>query len=159
MYLSHKMICISLIFMIMSACKPSAPDHPTIDLLGHGIPLKVKAPEDVVIASSDLGILKDVTIKNDQGFSMQIFESEATSLDGADISLKLLSDITASRFFSEIISENDNGFIFEKKIDEDYITYDFRRVFILGDKQYVIQAGMGDQHTLDQVQLMYKSID
>ena len=145
--------------MTLWACKPSAPDHPPIDLLAQGIPLKVKAPEDVVIASSDLGILKDVTIKNDQGFSMQIFESEATSLDGADISQKLLSDIKASRFFSEIISENDNGFIFEKKIDEDYITYDFRRVFILGDKQYVIQAGMGDQHTLDQVQLMYKSID
>jgi len=149
---------IVVVFIIISSCKPSGPELAPLNLLAQGIPLKIQAPADVAVASSDLGILKDVTIKNDQGYSIQIFESEATTFNNKDIANKMLSDIQSSKFFSKMIRQEDGGFIFEKKIDENYITYDFRQIKIIGDKQYVIQAGMSGQHSLEQVEVMYASV-
>jgi len=144
--------------MCLGACKPTTSDLAPVDLLTQGIPLKINAPTDVEVASSDLGILKDVTVKNEEGYSIQIFESEASSLDIAKIMGKMKGDIEASKFFSSMIRQEEGGFIFEKKIDENYITYDFRQVKIIGDKQYVIQAGMSGQHSLEQIEEMYDSI-
>jgi len=152
-------LLITVIFFLgMTACQQASSKQVPVDLLGHGIPLKIMAPEDVEVSSSDLGIMKDVTIKNDNGYSIQIFESEATTLDVKKVLAKIKADITSSKFFSSISSDKDDGFIFEKKIDEDYITYDFRQVIINGDKQYVIQAGLSMQHTLEQVEQMYTSV-
>ena len=148
-----------VVFTLLCSCKDATPVLPTLDLLSHGLPLKVKAPENVEVASSDLGIMKDVRIKNDEGYSVQIFESEATTLVIKDITAKIKADIEASLFFSKIMREEEDGFIFEKKIDESYITYDFRRVQVVGDKQYVIQAGLSSQHSLEDVEVMYASVD
>ncbi len=144
---------------LLCSCKGAEPELPTLDLLSQGLPLKIKAPENVEVASSDLGIMKDVTVKNDEGYSIQIFESEATTLVIKDIKDQIKIDIEESLFFSKMIREEDEGFIFEKKIDENYITYDFRRVRVAGDKQYVIQAGLSSQHSLENVEVMYASVD
>ena len=63
-----------------------------------------------------------------------------------------------SPFFSEIIKEDDNGFIFKKTISEDRINYDFRYVKIQGDKEYVFQTGLIGQFTLDDVEMMYEAV-
>ncbi len=152
-------LVILVLIALLCSCKEAKPVLPTLDLLSQGLPLKIKAPEDVVVASSDLGIMKDVTVKNEEGFSIQIFESEATTLIIKDITQKIKADIEASLFFSKMVKEEDGGFIFEKKIDENYITYDFRRVQVVGDKQYVIQAGLSTQHSLENVEVMYASVD
>jgi len=73
-------LVILVLIALLCSCKEAKPVLPTLDLLSQGLPLKIKAPEDVVVASSDLGIMKDVTVKNEEGFSIQIFESEATTL-------------------------------------------------------------------------------
>jgi len=154
-----KSLVILVLVALLCSCQEAKPELPTLDLLSQGLPLKIKAPENVVVASSDLGIMKDVTVKNDEGFSIQIFESEATTLIIKDITQKIKNDIEASLFFSKIIREEEGGFIFEKKIDENYITYDFRQVQVAGDKQYVIQAGLSSQHSLEDVEVMYASVD
>jgi len=149
---------IFLILFTIISCKPQGPKLEALDLLSQGLALKISAPPNVEIVASDLGILKDVTVKNDEGFSLQIFESEARILDAAKVTSDLKSEIENSKYFSKFISSEDHGFIFEKKIDENYTNYDFRHVKVRGDKQYVIQAGISVQYTLDQVKLMYKSV-
>ena len=149
--------CIVFIAVLV-ACKPSGPPLKPLDLLSEGLPLKINAPEDVEVSSSDLGIMKDVTVKNNDGYSIQIFESEAYQLDLPKAISTIKSKIEGSKYFSKIISEDEGGFLFEKKVDDSYINYDFRHVKIRGDKQYVIQAGMSSKHTLDQVKSMYESV-
>ena len=140
------------------ACKEQGPELESLDLLSQGLPLKISAPADVEIVASDLGIIKDVTVKNDSGYSIQIFESEARILDPKSVKSTLESEVSNSPYFSKIIQSDDHGFIFEKKVDENYINYDFRTVKVRGDKQYVIQAGLSQQYTLDQVKIMYQSV-
>jgi len=140
------------------SCKPSGPPLKPLDLLSEGLPLKINAPEGVEISSSDLGLMKDVTVKNEDGYSIQIFESEATQLEASKAISTIKEEIEGSKYFSKIVSEDSGGFIFEKKVDENYINYDFRHVKIRGDKQYVIQAGLSSKHTLDQIKSMYQSV-
>lgn len=148
-----------VVFIVsLVACKPSGPPLKPLDLLSEGLPLKINAPDDVKVSSSDLGIMKDVTVKNDDGYSIQIFESEAHQLDVDKTISTIKSKIEGSKYFSKIISEEEAGFIFEKKVDENYTNYDFRHIKIRGDKQYVIQAGLSSKHTLDQIKSMYKSV-
>ena len=156
MRLIHFVLLVLTVLVI--SCKPSGPKLESLDLLSQGLPLKITAPADVEITSNDLGIMKDVTVRNDQGYSIQIFESSAVRLDVKEVLSELKEEIEKSAFFSKIISEDDGGFIFEKKVDEDYINYDFRHAKVRGDKQYIIQTGLSDQYTLDQVKIMYRSV-
>ncbi len=144
--------------MLTQGCKPAAPELQPLDLLSHGLPLKINAPVDVQVSSSDLGIMKDVTVKNELGYSIQIFESATSQLSAAGLVEDLKSEIKDSKFFSQFMLEEERGFIFEKKVDESYINYDFRHVKVRGDKQYVIQVGLSDQYTLAQVEVMYQSV-
>lgn len=151
------MYCLFILISIPS-CTPSGPKLEPLDLLTEGLSLKIQAPPGVVTTSNDLGLMKDVTVMNDSGYSIQIFETDATKLDVSSIVEDLKKDVEASEFFSKIITEDENGFIFEKKIDENYINYDFRHVKVRGDKQVLIQTGLSSKNTLDQVKLMVESV-
>ena len=154
-------LIITLLIMITmwsSSCKPAGPTLEPLDLLSEGLPLKINAPADAVVTTSDLGIMKDVTIKSETGYSIQIFESEAKSLDVTKLLAEIKAEVEGSKYFSKIISEDESGFVFERKVDETYINYDFRYVQIRGDKQYVIQSGLSSQQTLDDIKSMYKSV-
>ena len=155
----RKILSYYLFFIIsLIACTPTGPKLEPLDLLSEGLALKILVPPGVKINSSDLGIMKDVTVKNDDGYSIQIFETSATKLNVLSIIEEKKAEVKSSQFFSQIISEEEDGFIFEKKIDENYINYDFRHVRIRGDKQYLIQSGLSSKNTLEQVQLMFKSV-
>lgn len=153
------LLVISFILSIaLMSCKSNGPDLEPLDLLSQGLPLKINAPADVQITANDLGIMKDVTVKNGNGYSIQIFESSAVKLDVKEVLKDLKTEIESSQFFSKIVKEDEAGFIFEKQVDENYINYDFRHAKIRGDKQYVIQTGLSEQYTLDQVEVMYQSV-
>ncbi len=156
--MSHfKAFCFLLLTLSLS-CEPKGPELTPLDLLSQGLSLKINAPEGVEIKATDLGLIKDVTVKNDEGYSIQIFESEARVLDATQVVSSLKEEIRNSKYFSKFISEDDHGFIFEKRVDENYINYDFRHIKIRGDKQYIIQTGLSTQFTLDEVEIMYQSV-
>lgn len=153
-----KLVYSLLILLCISSCTPSGPKLEPLDLLSEGISIKIQAPPGVVAQSNDLGLMKDVTVKNESGYSIQIFETDATKLDIKSIVEDLKKEVESSEYFSKFISEDESGFVFEKKIDENYINYDFRHVKVRGDKQILIQTGLSSKNTLDQVKLMVKSV-
>jgi|GEM_PF-622332 len=151
-------VIISITLISLMSCGPKAPKLVPLDLLSEGLPLKINAPADVEIVATDLGIMKDVTVKNGESYNIQIIETEANSLDAAVRIDAIKEEIKASEFFAEIIKEEADGFIYKKVIDENYVNFDFRHVKIRGDKQYVIQAGLSTQYTEDEIEIMYNSV-
>lgn len=149
-------ILVSLLFL-MSSCKDSAPKYPKLDLMKYGFPVEINAPEGATVEKGDLGIMQDVTIKSGDEYYVQIFGSDATTINVSDIKNGQLTEVKASPFFSKIIEEHDAGFIYEKKID-DRINYDFRYTKILADKEYVYQTGLVGTYTEEQVRSMYESV-
>ena len=144
--------------IFLSSCSGSAPKYEPLDLMSHGVPLSIKAPAGVTVEVSDLGIMKDITIQDSTSYAVQLFETEATKLDPVGLISELKEEIREGAFFSTFIQEDGTGFIFEKKVDENYVNYDFRYIQIRGDKQYTFQAGLSRQYTLEQIKALYAAV-
>jgi len=152
-----KVFIACFIFVCLSACS-NQPEGKSLSLLQYGIPLEINAPEDVEVTVEDIGIWKDVTIMNDKDFNVQLIVSESSTFDKTKVLAEQLQVVKESRFFSKIIEEYDDGFIFEKKIDEDNINYDFRHIKLNGDREYIFQTGLLGTFSEEAVRNMYKSV-
>lgn len=153
------LIPIITVFFFFSACK----SDPTsgmeeLSLLQYGLPISIKAPAGVEVKNSDLGVFQDITIKNEEGFYVQLLASDATIINVTEIKESLMEDIKQSGYFSKIIEEMEDGFIYEKKIDDDNINYSFRRIKVKGDKEYVFQPGLVGRYTQEQIRVMYDAV-
>jgi len=153
-----KYIGFCLLFLFCLACNNSNSTSGLIDLdlMSSGMPIKIKAPEGSVVKSDDMGLVKEITVKSEDNYYIQILSGQAYSNDLKVLKERQKGDAISNKFFSTIIEEDDNGFIFEKKYPEmdDRITY----IKLQGDYQYTFQAGLMSQFTLEQAKTMYKSV-
>jgi hypothetical protein len=157
--MNRLIILLPLLFIVFSCKNDTTAGMKDLSLLQYGAPITIKAPEGVEVKKSDLGVFQDITVKNDEGFYIQILASTATTLDVAAIKSSLMEDIKNSTYFSRILEEMEDGFIYEKKIDENNINYSFRRIKVMGDMEYIFQTGLVGKYTLEQVQSMYDAVD
>lgn len=149
------LVAIALSFGSCKSDKSSS--YPSKDLLKHGFAISIKAPEDAVIKSDDYGLMQELSIQKGEEYNIQIFKSMATTSNLKEALQGQKTLVKSDRYFSKVIEEYDNGFIFEKKID-DIINYDFRYVKVVGDNEYVYQTGMMGSYTEESVRAMYNSV-
>lgn len=152
--------CLSLFFFF--SCKESGDlgNLKDLDLMSYGMPIKIKAPENSEIKSDDLGLVKEVSIKNGENYHIQIFSGQSYTSDLKSLLEAQKGDVVTMTYFSQIIEEFENGFIFEKKYPEmdNKITYDFRYLKKQGDNQFIFQTGLMGNFTLAQVKEMYNAV-
>jgi len=129
-----------------------------LDLLPHGMPIVIHAPSDPVIKSMKLTVQKDLTVQKGADFSLQIYESDALVRNHAAIKARLLFEVQGNKYYQKIISDDDQGFIYQTAIDSSYINYGFRYFRLQGDKEYVFQTSLGGKYTLEAVQNMYNAV-
>lgn len=131
----------------------------SLDLLQHGIPFSILAPDSAKVETIDFGsIMKDVSIKKDDDYFVQIFASDANSMDLSVVKQEQLKEVKDQKHFSKIIEESDAGFIYESKKDSSTIYYGFRYVRLQGSKEYILQNGFRGFFTEDQARSMYKAV-
>lgn len=146
---------------VFIGCKgetPATSNLSSYDLMKHGMPIKIMAPANPVVEASDMGIMKDVTVKGEGNYFLQITSGISATTDIAALKAQQLSEVKNALFFDEIIEEDENGFIYRKKISEDRINHDFRYIKIQGDQEYMFQVGLTGQYSLEDVQSMYASV-
>lgn len=151
-----KSLCLALGVLIL-ACQ-SGGDQLNLserNLLEYGVPLMLEMPDSAEVKMMDWGIQKDITVKSDGWYSLQIFTSRATTHDRTELKNNLLETVQESEFFSEVSLDEPDGFIFELQIDT-VRSYDFRHVKIQGDNEYIFQAGMMGSFTREQVEDLYQ---
>ncbi len=152
---------VALSLLLLFSCKGDAPATSKLmdyDLMKHGMPIKIMAPAEPVVEASDMGIMKDVTVKGEGNYFIQITSGVATTTDVAALKSTQLMEVKNALFFDEIISEEDHGFIYRKKISEDRINHDFRYIKIQGDQEYMFQVGLMGQFSEDEVKQMYEAV-
>ncbi len=142
--------------VILSSCGGEQASS-TIDLMKYGMPIKIHAPQDAEITSDDLGIMQDVTVKYGDDFNIQIFSGSTIENSAADVAAKLKNEVINGTYFSEIVREEADGFVFKKDIDGS-IDYDFRYVKLSGGSDFVFQTGLYGKYTLEQVETMFASV-
>ncbi len=143
--------------LIVLSCGSPADSLQDLDLMKEGIPLKIKAPADAVVKQKDMGIFKDITIKEGDNFYIQI---TAARVLNSDVTARIQEEINSVKeldVFSKVIKNDERGFIFEKKKD-DKLTYDFRSIKIVGNDEYLFQSGLIGTFSLEDVELMYDAV-
>lgn len=150
-------LLIPVIFFILS-CQEKAAELNTLDLLEYGIPLRINAPSNATVAVDDLGVWKDITVQDSTDFGLQILASQSTTFDKSKIVADQLQLVKEGLYFSKIIEEYEDGFIFEKKIDEDNINYDFRFIKLNGDREYLFQTSLIGTFSEEAVRTMYSAV-
>ncbi len=125
------------------------------DLLEYGLPITIQAPDSIVVKTMDWLVQKDVTIKGPDWYSLQIFSSKAQTTKIEDALRLQKSTVEDGTYFDEFILEEQDGFIYQLKIDS-ITNYDFRHVKIQGDNEYIFQAGMMGNYTQAQVERLYE---
>ncbi|HLF64777.1 MAG TPA: hypothetical protein VI603_13530 [Saprospiraceae bacterium] len=150
-------ICIAIVLFV--ACKKDPTEHLLeLDLLSHGMPIVIKAPENPEIRKMDLILTKDLTVVKGDDYSVQIFESEAYTRDVGAVKSRVLGEVKSNPYFFAIVQDDPAGFIYESRVDSNYTNYGFRHVRIQADKEYVFQQGLRGKFTLDAIKMMYAAV-
>ncbi len=125
------------------------------DLLEHGVAITIEIPDSATVNVVEWGIQKDVTIVSDSWYNLQLFNGRASTHDRKKLKADLLQTVQQGPYFSEVVLDEDDGFIFSMQIDT-VINYDFRHVKIQGDQEYIFQSGMSSTYTKDQIEQLYQ---
>lgn len=148
---------VSGILLFTIGCKNSPLDeYQELDLLSYGMPITIKAPQEVEINKEDFGVMQGITVKGDK-YDIQIYSGNTTTLDMATLKAEKLNEAKINRYFSKIIEEEEDGFIFEKDIDGE-IRLDFRHIKIIGDKEFTFQKGLVGNFSESEIRNMYEAV-
>jgi len=148
------------IALLFTACQTDSTNQWTeTDLLSSGLPITIMAPDSTNIEVSDLGVMKDVTIEgvSDPNYFVQIYASEAGNTEASQVKADQVSDVRSNPYFSQIIEEDNEGFIYETTIDSTNY-YSFRYVYLQGDMEYIFTTGLAKTFGLEQVEAMYQAV-
>jgi len=130
-----------------------------LDLLEHGIPFSILAPDSANVETIDFGsIMKDVTVRGGDDYFVQIFASDAKTTDVGVLKAEVLKEVKDEKHFSRIVEESDQGFLYESRRDSTNTYYGFRYVRIQGTKEYLLQNGFRGFFTEEQARSMYKAV-
>ncbi len=148
-----------LIVFSFFSCKDSKVEKTgKTDLMKYGIPYAVKAPTDVSITHNGTGKLTDVSLQNKNGYDVQVFMSEAYTKDTNKLKQQKKEMITGNPYFSKIVEEYEDGFLYEKRSDDASVSYDFILIKIVGEKEINFQCGNSKAFSEAEVKNMIKTI-
>jgi hypothetical protein len=159
-HLKYLIFLLAAVSLLVTSCgeEKSQSDFVELDLLSDGMPIVIQAPSDPIIKSINLSISRDITVKKGPDFSIQIYESDARVRNPAAIKARLIFEVQGHKYFNKIMSDDDQGFIYQTMIDSSNISYGFRHFRLQGDKEYVFQTAIGGKFTLEAVQEMYHAV-
>lgn len=130
------------------------------DLMSYGVPVSIMTPDSAVIKKRDMagGLIKDLTIQAGEDFDVQIIASGVETSDIASIKADLLANVKGNRYYSQIIEETEDGFIYETVIDSTFKSYGFRYILIQGDQEILFQSGLAGTFSLEDAKAMYEAV-
>ena len=130
-----------------------------LNLLQYNIPITIMAPDSAKVVAGSLSFSQDITIKSPaDNFDIQIFAYDATTTDLTAVKASHLAEIKSNAYFSEIVEEETDGFIYAMNFDSTATNYGFKYLKIQGDKEYIFQTGLVGNFGLDDVKMMYKAV-
>ena len=153
----QKILVVSALILLSMSCGNKKLKTEPLDLMKYGLPIQILAPAEAVVNAKDQGFYTDVTVKQGEDYFIQIISTSATTTDIAELKGDQLREVKKNPFFSQVLFEEENGFIFEKQIDS-LKNYDFRYVKVQGNNEYIFQTGLSGRFSEESVRTMYESV-
>ena len=143
--------------LLVSCGEPQSELH-DLDLLSHGMPVSLKAPEGSEISKSSIAFQQEVVIKGSDNFNVLVSMDDVMLRDEAKLKEQKLSQAKENRYFFRVVEETENGFIYENRIDSTNSSYGFNYVRVKGDKEYIFQNARTGIFTLEEVKRMFEAV-
>ena len=157
--MKSKLLLITAILFIFSCKQEPKTNYVELNLLEHGIPLTIMAPPEPEIKKTDLTVMQDITIKKtDENYYIQLYASSANTTDVQKLKSEQLEDVKKNPYFSKIIEEFPQGFIYEKQLDTTNISYGFKHLHVQGDQEFIFQNGLIGMFQLEDIKNMYEAV-
>ena len=155
----RKLFYLLLACGVLACAGDAADDWPTLDLTRHNIPLTIQAPDSAKVNSQSFGgLMHDVTVESpEDDYGIQILAADAITNDMTRLKADQIDGVRDNRYFSRIVREEPDGFVFENRIDSTTI-YGFRYIVYQGDKEYVFQNSLSGTFTEAAVEKMYSAV-
>lgn len=144
----------TLLFLVSCSKEPA---KKPLNLLSYGLPITIQAPDSAKVKTSDMGIFKDISISSGEDYAIQIFASQVTNSNLKQLKEDQLASVKKNPYFSKIVREDEQGFVFENQIDS-LPNYSFRYIKVMGDQEIIFQTGMMGIFSLEQAEEMYQSV-
>ena len=146
--------------LILFSCGGEKDDYlKPLNLLEYNVALTILAPDSVEVSKQKFGVSDEVTIesRNSDDYQVRIYFGDAT-LSTEEIKAQQLQFLKDSKIvpFSKLILDEPAGFVYETKIDSTLLNYGFRRIVIMGDREYIFHSGSGT-YTQAQAEEMYQA--
>ncbi len=153
-------LILAILFTGLFACQNTSKTNlKSLDLLQHGIPITIMAPDSAKVVAGSLSFSQDITIKSPaDNYDVQIFAYDATTTDVSVVKASHLAEAKSNAYFSEIIEEEEAGFIYSTVFDSTATNYGFKYLKIQGDKEYIFQTGLVGTFGLEDVKMMYEAV-
>jgi len=148
--------CLLLIFAASCGSDKNA-NLKSLNLLEYEVPLTIMAPDSVDILKQDYGMSQLVTVKSQKSGDYNVgilFQDVTGSME--EIKNSQLGYIKGAYSDFKVLLDEPSGFIFETKIEPSIVNYGFRRIVIMGAKEYVFQNSIGGTYTKEQVEELYE---
>ncbi len=135
-------------------------DYKELDLLPYGLPVTIMAPDSTNVKSSSMGdgLMQDITVRGAEGYDLQIIASTTNSSDIAKAKAEALASVKGNRYFSKIVQEAEDGFIYEMQIDSNTLNYGFRHILLQGDKEIIFSQGMASAMSQEEATRLYEAV-
>ncbi|MEO1626664.1 MAG: hypothetical protein AAFV25_16025 [Bacteroidota bacterium] len=147
--------------ILWASCAGDGPSKAKLSsrsLLEYGVPITIMAPDSTEVETMDFKVTKDISLKGPDGYFVQIFASEASTQRSDQIKQEQLAEVRSNPYFTRLVKEEPDGFIFETMVDSTRQNFDFRYVQIKGDWEYIFRRGLSGRFTLEQVEMMYDAV-
>jgi len=128
------------------------------DLMSHGLPVKIKAPEDITVEKSLFSGSEEYQLSGTDGYGMNVLVADATSPNVSVIKTELKELVQNGKYFSDFIESPENGFIYKISIDSTHAVYGFRKIKIQGEKQIVFQNQYMSKLSEEKARQLFNSI-
>jgi hypothetical protein len=103
-------------------------------------------------------LMKDVTVKGEGNYDLQIMASSATTSDLARVKAEQLATVKTNRYFSRIVTEEEKGFLYEMALDSNNLNYNFRYIHLQGDQEIIFSAGMASTLSQEEAERIYEAV-
>ena len=149
---------LSLLVLFVVACKNGG-GVKDFDLMQHGLPISIKAPEGVTVKKIQIGLGDDVVVEKPGEYYVHIYAEEIPMGSSVEaLTQERLADVKAREEFSKIVEESKDAFVYETKWAENDIYYNFYYCYFKGDKCFTFETTTVEKYTLDQVKMMFESV-
>ena len=149
------------IAILFASCMPK--DNPKgewkpLDLLPHGLPVTILAPDSAEVSVTRVGVVEDVTIsKPGDRYGIQIYVQPAFSNDLPALKSSQVEEVKSTAEFQKILEEDEHGFLFALRSGNlEY--YSFRLVHLQADKEYIFTTTFNEQYTLEEARQLLHAV-